>query len=127
MNRKIKIKSDVFNICNRVKKIDRGYFILFNLEKCCYELHNSNQKGNSYCLTLYGNLDNRLINKIYESDIKNAKYIFEKIENENKKMDQKEENKRRDVNEYKLKEIFDYSKNNSKNIKGEKIFSSYWL
>lgn len=127
MDRKIEIKSDVFNICKRVKKIDKGYFILFNLDKGFYELHNCNQKGNSYCLTLYGNLDNRLINKIFESDIKNAKDIFEKIEKENKKMDQKEENKRRDVNEYKLKEIFDYSKNNSKNIKGEKIFSSYWL
>jgi len=127
MYKKIEIKSDVFNICNRVKKIDKGYYILFNLDKRHYELHNKNQKGNSYCLTFYGNLDNRLLNKIFESDIKNEKNIFEQIEKENKKLNQREENKRKDINEYKLKEIFDYSKNNSKNVKGEKMFSSHWL
>ena len=78
-------------------------------------------------MTLYGDLDCRLINKIFESDIRNADNIFKKIEIENEKINREVENKRKAINEYKLKEIFDYSRNNSKQIKGENIFTSDWL
>lgn len=127
MDIKIKIKNDVFNISKRVKQIDKGYFILYNLTKKFFELHNKNQLGNTFCLTFYGNLDSRLIDKIFESDIRNAENIFEKIEKENEKINREVENKRKGVNEYKLKEIFNYSKNNSKQIKAENMFASDWL
>ena len=47
---KIRIENDVFDVVKRIKQIDDGYFVVFDLDKEKYELHNKYQ-NNSYCLT----------------------------------------------------------------------------
>ena len=44
---KIKIESDVFNIINRIKEIDDGYFIMYNTNSKKFEVHNE-KNLNSY-------------------------------------------------------------------------------
>jgi len=56
------IKKDMFNISERIKQIDKNYFIVFNCKTNKWEVHNKMQQGSSYCLTCpYNCLDSRLI------------------------------------------------------------------
>ncbi len=47
----IEIKTDPLFISERLKEIDQSYFLVFNTIKNKYEVHSSEQKGCSYCLT----------------------------------------------------------------------------
>ena len=70
---KIKINSDVFNIIDRLKQIDSGYFVLFNTNTKKFEIHNSETK-NGYCLTIpYRQLDKRSLELVEKTHIKNYK------------------------------------------------------
>ena len=77
---KIKIDSDVFNICERIKEIDKHYFIVFSTQRNRYEIHNSSQRGGSYCLTVpYSFLDERTLKLVEESRVENIDEILNKI------------------------------------------------
>ncbi|HEY8423462.1 MAG TPA: hypothetical protein VIL23_01715 [Clostridia bacterium] len=59
---KIKIENDLYDIANRLKSIDSGYFVVFDTERKKYEIHNTNNIGNTYCLTVpYDCLDARAV------------------------------------------------------------------
>ena len=82
---KIKLSGDVYNISNRVKNIDKDYYVLFNTSNAKFEIHNKSQIGSTYCLTLpYSELDERALNFIYETKSENIENILTKIENHNK-------------------------------------------
>ena len=81
----IKLKYDVYNISQRIKDIDSGYYLVYNTSKLKFEVHNVNQKGGTYCLTLpYKQLDERTLQYVYETKSENIEKIMERIENENK-------------------------------------------
>ena len=83
------IKNDLFNIVNRLKSIDKKYFVVYNTKKHKYEVHYSRAK-NTYELTVpYKNLDARTINLVLSTKIENQKQIYEKIEQENQMLEQK--------------------------------------
>ena len=95
---KIKIINDVYNISNRIKQIDRGYFIVYDTSKNNFEIHSSRQLGNTYCLTVpYSKLDARTLYYVEKTKVKNIDDILNKIENENKLKDS--ENKTKTLNE----------------------------
>lgn len=78
------ILSDVYNIAKRLKEIDRNYFVVYNTSKKKYEVHNSRQIGDSYCLTVpFDCLDARTIFLVQQSRIKNISEIVEKMDFEN--------------------------------------------
>ena len=82
---KIKIESDVYNIAKRVKYIDKDYYVVFNTLTSKFEIHNKNQRGSSFCLTLpFKELDERTLNYINETKSENIEKIINKIEQENK-------------------------------------------
>ncbi|HEY8443798.1 MAG TPA: hypothetical protein VIL24_03260 [Clostridia bacterium] len=59
---KIRIEKDLYDIADRLKAIDSGYFVVYDTERKKYEVHNTNNIGNTYCLTVpYGCLDARTI------------------------------------------------------------------
>ncbi len=92
---KIKIKSDLFNIVNRLKSIDKNYFVLFNKVKNNYEIHNENQPFSTYCLTLpYAKLDKRTIDYVLKTRKENFDKIIKEMEISNKKI---EENKNEEI------------------------------
>ena len=81
----IKIFSDVYNISNRIKNIEKNYYIVFNTSKNKFEVHNSQQKGGSYCLTLpFLYLDERTLNFVNETKSENINRILNKIDLQNK-------------------------------------------
>lgn len=85
------IKSDVFDISKRIKEIDKGYYIVFNRQKQRFEVHHKLQRGGSYCFAVpYKQLDARTLTLTRKTMAKNAKKVFDEIENDNKRL-QKEQ------------------------------------
>ena len=122
---RIKIESDVFNIINRIKEIDDGYYIMYNLSNKKFEVHNKYQK-NSYCITIpYSQLDERTIKLINETSIKNYDKIVKDLEQNNKKYQEKEINKVKEINDYKIREIIKYSGANTRVV--NEAFKSTWM
>ena len=82
---KEKVCFDVYNIAKRIKYIADGYYLMFDTDKQTFEVHNSNQIGSSYCLTLpYNELDERCLRYVLKTQSNNIDEIIEKIEQENR-------------------------------------------
>ena len=123
---KIKIESDVFDIVERIKEIDEGYYILFDLTKDRFELHNSNQP-NTFCLTIpYDEIDERLVGLIFKSNIANIDSIINDIDNNNNKLDINNNKKLKNQTEYMVREIYNFANNSSKKFDSDKAFESVW-
>ena len=91
---KIKISRDVYNISNRIKNIDRNYFIMFNTSNEKFEVHSSIQQGNTYCLTVpYDFLDERTLQYVRKTQIANLFEILDQIENDNQRKESTEKSR----------------------------------
>lgn len=122
----IKINNDLFNISARIKNIDSEYEIYFNTKNKKFEVHNKNQKKDKYSSTLpFDRLDNRAINYLNETHIRNATKVIENIEKNNKKIEHEEKEKVNDMSTYKLNEIYKYSNMNTKTLKVD--FKNIWF
>ena len=85
------VKRDLFNISNRIKSIDRKYFIVFNKVKNKYEIHYDRIK-NTYELTIpYNELDARTVNLVLKTRIENKKALLEQMEQENLKLEKEQQ------------------------------------
>ena len=121
---KIKIESDVYDIVDRIKEIDEGYFIIYNTKSRCFELHNYNQ-ADTYCLRIpYDCIDERVIDLIYNSLSSNIDVIIENIDNNNELIEKKNMESIRDVSDYKVREVYKFANNSSKEITG--MFECCW-
>lgn len=90
MKNLIQIFTDPFFICQRLKEIDKSYFVMFDLEKKNYQLHSSEQRGNSYCLTFpFDCLDARAVEHARKTRVENEEKIIEEIDRENKRLEKK--------------------------------------
>ena len=88
---KIRIFHDVYNISKRVKYIERNYYVVYNTSKKKFEIHNSNQMGSSYCLTIPNDqLDERVLKLVRKTQSANIEEILEQIENDNKHLESAE-------------------------------------
>lgn len=124
----IKINQDVFNISDRIKEIDSDYFIVYNTKLKKYEVHNSSQNMNSYCLTCpYESLDCRLLEKTMQTRIINFDKIINEIEQNNKKIEQDEKNEMKDKSSIMLKEIYKYASMGSKEFDEKGAYKNNWL
>ena len=96
MKEYLKRIGDVFNIEARLKEIDDGYEIYFNLKMNRYEVHNKNQKRDTFCLVVpFDSIDARLINLVRKTRVERTAKLIEEIENENREKETKDaENKR---------------------------------
>lgn len=122
---KIKIDSDVYDIVDRIKEIDDGYFILYDTNRKVFEVHNKNQ-FDSYCLTVVdGVLDSRVIDLLYKSNIVFIDNIVEDIDNTNEEIERKGKQKIKDDTDYRIREMYKFLNNSSKEI-GEDLFKSKW-
>ena len=80
------IEGDTFFINERLKEIDKDYFIVFNLEKQKYEVHVQGQAKSSYAFTLpFDGLDERTILFAQKTRIANMDKILDEIEKDNEK------------------------------------------
>ena len=86
MKNQIAIQSDTFYIRERLKEIDESYFLVYNFNKEKFEVHSSDLKGNTYCLTIpYPVLDERTLFLVRKTRSRNVDMLINEMEEENKK------------------------------------------
>ena len=121
---RIKINRDVFNIVNRLKQINKNYFVMFNVKTKKFEIHNK-AYNNTLCLTLpYPRLDARAINYVIKSE--QVEETLKEIEVNNKKLELQNEKNLADKINYQVSEIYKYSKNGSKDF-GLNSYKTTWM
>ena len=87
MQKSFEIDSDCLDIIKRIKSVDKDYFVVYNIDKKMFELHNRSQFGNTYCLTLaFDSLDERTFDLVLKTRANNFDALFEEMEKENKKL-----------------------------------------
>lgn len=94
---KILVKSDVYNICNRIKKFDSSYRIVFNTMSNNYEVYSTNLTSSvelvggvvlSYvCVLPYKQLDERVIKYLYDTSVNNFEKILADIDKQNEQLE----------------------------------------
>lgn len=88
MKRSFEIESDCLDIIKRIKAIDEDYFVVFDLDKKKFELHNKSQGGNTYCLTFpFDTLDERAVTLVLKTRVQNSDALFEEMQRENEKQE----------------------------------------
>lgn len=122
-----KIKNDLFDIASRIKKINSGYFIVYNYKKSRFEVHNKNQPANTLSLVSpYHKLDVRLLHLVQKTSINNASKVLKEIEKTNEKITKNATDKVLDISKSKLKEIYKYA-HRGKDFCYKNAFLNDWL
>ena len=124
----VKIDSDVFDICNRIKSIDSDYFIVYNLDKNTYEIHNYKNTPDTYSLTIpYSTLDKRTIDIVLMSDIKNIDTIVKDVDKNNEKIINKIKNNISDMISFKVNDIYKYASSTTKDYRVNESYKTEWF
>lgn len=123
----IKIFEDVFDICNRIREIDQGYFVVYNTIKERYEVHHKGLQCSTFCIACDNGLNSTVISKLRKSRIENIDKIMREMEENNQKIEQ--ENKRiiQDETSFKLKEMIDFAKKRENDSNFDDSYKTFWV
>ncbi len=122
------VKKDMFNIVSRLKKIDKGYFVVFNNKTNHYEVHNSNQAFNTYCLTSpYDKLDCRLLDYVLKTSLVNNPNLLKDIDINNEKVVDKANEQRSNMVDSCLKDVYSVVNSSSRSYDLYRSFKTRWL
>ncbi len=81
------IEHDPLFITDRLREIDKTYFVLYNLKLKRYEVHSSGQAGGSYCFSLpYSSLDERAVTQCLRTRRENIDKVIKEMDDENEKL-----------------------------------------
>jgi len=85
----IHIKNDLYGIAERIRHIDSGYFIVWNVVRKKYEVHNVDTLcPSTYEFTVpYNELDSRTLEYCKETRRENTEKLIAEIEKNNEKID----------------------------------------
>lgn len=123
----IKIKTDAFNICERIKKIDKNYFVVYNTTKNQYEIHNTMQKSNTFCVVCDKGLNCQVIDKLRKTKIENMQKVISEIEKNNEYLEKEQKRKLMDNATWKAREMFNYAKGKIDNCDFKNSYSTKWV
>ena len=94
---KILVKSDMYDICNRVKKFDVSYRVVYDTVANIYQIYSTRLNQSielisstplSYVCTLpYNTLDVRTIKHLYDTRVENIEELINKIDENNRKLE----------------------------------------
>ena len=126
------IHTSTLKIPERIKEIDRGYFIVYNHKQGYFEIHHEDGLATRDTLQLwipYKELDQRTIDKILETRIENAKALLAKMERENAKIIKDEEKKSEEISREVFKDFYRYCNNRhpSKDEPDDKAYTAQFV
>ncbi len=85
------IENDPLFIAQRLKEVDKSYFILFNLKEKRYEVHSTQQFGGSFCFSVKDDvLDERAIFYALKTRKEKMDEIIKQMDAENDKLQKKQ-------------------------------------
>ncbi len=78
-----RIFGDPFDICDRLKSVDDGYFVVFNTKRNRYEVHNF-KNVDTFCFVVpYDKLDSRTVDYCLKTRVQNIEALMAEIDAEN--------------------------------------------
>lgn len=93
MKKSFIVESDCLDIVQRIKAIDKDYFVVFNLQTGKFELHHAAQGKGTYCLTFpFDVLDERAYLHVLKTRVQNSDALFEEMERQNKLLEKRQIN-----------------------------------
>lgn len=111
----IPVVSHVMDIPVRLKELNRAFFVMFNTKSQKYEIHCADQPFETLaCVLPFDELDARAIAYVRENSAARLETIVREIEEHNERLVAKAEADMMDKANYKMRETFNYLKNNSK-------------
>lgn len=124
----MKIKKDLFNIVSRIKKIDNGYFIIFNKLKNRYEVHNKKQKGNTLAFCCDDlTLDKNVLIKAHKTSVRNSKKLIKDMIRNNEELDKKNEELIKEKHLERFNSLLYYADKKGCDIDFENIDKTSWV
>lgn len=112
---KIPITSNVYEIPERLADINENYFVMYDTDSSHYELHDSSLYGDTLlCIFPFDELDIRALNYVYENSYKTPEEVAYEVEEYNEKLAKKKEEEILCDANYKMRDAFNYLKNNTK-------------
>ena len=78
-----RIFSEPFDVCDRLKSIDDGYFVVFNVKRDRYEVHN-NRQTDTFCFVVpYDKLDSRTVDYCLKTRVQNVDKLIKEMDEQN--------------------------------------------
>lgn len=102
------ITGDVFDITQRIKEINEGYYLVYNHKYLRYEVYYNVGFTPTLVLTWNNTLDMRIIKKLYDTRIENLKKIINEIERNNEYIQNRAIEKAIDKAGYETKQYLTY-------------------
>lgn len=122
----IKIYRDAFDIVNRIKKIDSGYFLCYNTKTQGLEVHNKKQK-HTFCLSVpYSGVDCRILSLILKSRKENFDKILKEIDEHNDYLEKEQKRKMLDKSSFMLNEMFSYAQHHEGDVDFKNAYKTKW-
>ncbi|MDR3022254.1 MAG: hypothetical protein LBU60_06260 [Clostridiales bacterium] len=105
---KIRLTGDLYDIVNRIKEIDKSYFIMRNNKLKRFEIHSDNQKGDTLCVIVpYDKLDFRTLQLLRQTHVDRASALIKEIELNNLRLLKQENNLLREKAHERLDRMID--------------------
>lgn len=95
----VAVTGDVMDIVERIKEIDRDYFVMFNKRTQKYEVHVKGQLFSLGCELPFDSLDARAIEYVRERHVSRMKEILAGMEREEEMREQAQKAKMREVHD----------------------------
>ena len=109
------INEDLFGIARRLKEIDERYFLVFNELLGRYEVHSSENKGDTLSVVCpYDRVDARLLSLVRKTRRENSAQVIREIETHNEKLEKSVERKKLEDTKDRAKELLERLKFNGK-------------
>lgn len=87
MKNSFEIYSDCQDIIKRLREIDKDYFVVYNVLRKTFELHNRAQEEGTFCLTLpFDTLDERAIDLTLKTQSIKRDELMKELDEENEKL-----------------------------------------
>ncbi len=93
--RLVEIRSDVFDIADRMKEVDERYLLFYNLDKARFEVRLKGREE-EIAVTWQGALDARLLTKLRETHVRRRDELIKEIERSEAMAQAKEDAARRE-------------------------------
>ena len=117
------IKNNAFNLVERLKKIDKSFYIVFNSKNECFEVHSNKQK-NSFCFKVpYSQLDARTLHYAKKTSVKNLTEILQEIEKFNSQQELNSKKEKEDYIKQRGYEIMFFLQNSTKDANFSSVFA----
>ncbi|TCO79130.1 hypothetical protein [Marinisporobacter balticus] len=102
------VENHVLGIPERLKQIDKSYFVVWNSKKEKFEVHSEDNVGSTYCFTVpYRELDCRTLEYARETRIERSDIVFVEIEKQDEIIEKAVKREREKLFDDIGREVFD--------------------